>query len=126
MKSNYHIKSTTSLRVDKPERDRYVVWVQNYMGLVPPKLEYVVDDQQRVRFTRVIGQIKGITINSIIFCGIVLLTSLLTEEGDFEFRQQLPLLLGIVGFMTLLNFLVIESTKWKVDKQIKRRHDSNK
>jgi hypothetical protein len=125
MKSNHLIKSTTSLRVDRPNRNIYVVWIQNYLGLVPPKLEYEADDQQGIRFTKVTGQIKGIAINSMIFCGIVLLTSLGIEQGNFEFQNQLPLLLGIIGFMTLMNFLVIESTKWKVNKQIKRQHANN-
>lgn len=120
MKTNYLIKSTTSLRVKRPSPNVYLVWIQNYQGLVPPKLQYEVDEDQEIRLTKITGQIKGIAINSFIFGGVVILTILLIENGNFNLKELLPFLLGIIGFMILLNFLVIESTKWKVKKQIKK------
>jgi len=120
MKSNFILKSTTSLRVDRPDRNTYLVWTQNYLGLLTPKLKYKKSENNVLKLTKVTGQIKSIAINSLVLCVIIILTELIIENEQLNIRELLPFLIGIIIFMTTLNFLVAFGTKLKVNRQLKK------
>jgi len=122
MEYNRPIKSTSYLKVTNPRKGVYLIWTPNYFGLIPPKLRYELNDRGEIKLINILGQLKAITINSLILCGIVIIVELIISSGQLNLHEIYPFLLGIIGFMVLLNFLIIASTKWKVDKQIKKRH----
>jgi len=53
-------------------------------------------------------------------CSVILIVNFL-EDGYIDFEFIYPLLLGFIGFMIVLNFLLVEVTKRKVD-ELKQRH----
>ena len=121
MKSNFAIKSTMGLKVKKLASDKYIVWIPNYYGLIPPKLNYEKDDKGKIKYDCATGQFFAITINSIIACGIILISNYFLFDTPLEITVLTPLLVGIIGFMTLLNYMVLQATKWKVEKQLKNK-----
>src|SRR5690606_34360235 len=125
MNSNFTIKSTMGLRVTKPEKDTYIVWTPNYYGLINPKLIFVENKNGNVSFEKATGQFKGIIINSLVFCGVVVFSNFLFIKNPMDFLELTPLLMGIIGFMIFLNFLVLNTTKWKVYNKLFKKDRKN-
>jgi hypothetical protein len=110
------LRSKGGLKVKGLGDSLYIAWIPNYYGIIPPKLKYKHDLDGNLEFIGTKEPIKGISINSTIMCLVILIINFLENEYvDFIFIY--PFLLGIIGFMILSNFLLVETTKWKVDKQ---------
>ena len=118
-----YLKSTSVLKVKGLGNSIYLAWIPNYYGIIPPKLKYKHDLNGKLEFLSVRGQVKGISINISVLSLVIIIVNYL-NTGYVDFRFIYPLLLGAAGFIVLLNFLLIELTKWKVDKQ-KQRHANN-
>lgn len=118
-----YLKSTRGLKVKGLGNSVYRAWIPNYYGIIPPKLEYKHDLDGKLEFLGVKGQLKGISINAGILCLIILLINYF-ENGFINFQFVLPLIIGAIGFIVILNFLLVGVTKWKVDNQ-KQRHANN-
>jgi len=110
------LKSKRGLKVKGLGNSLFLAWIPNYNGLVPPKLKYKHDLDGKLEFIGAQGQLKGICINSLIMCSVILIFNFL-DNGYIDLKFIYPILLGIAGFMIFLNFLLVEATKWKVDKQ---------
>lgn len=110
------LKSKRGLKVKGLGNSLYLAWIPNYYGLIPPKLKYKHDLDGKLEFIGTKEQIKGISINSTIMCIVILIINFV-ENGYVDFIFIYPFLLGVTGFMIFLNFLLVETTKWKVDKQ---------
>ena len=115
-----YLKSTQGLKITDLGNSIYIAWIPNYFGLFPPKLRYKHELNGELEFLKVQGQLKAISLNSSIMCFVLLIVSYL-NNGYFDLKGIYPILLGIVGFMIILNFLLVKMTKWKVGKQ-KQRH----
>ena len=115
-----YLKSTHGLKVTGLGDSIYIAWIPNYIGLFPPKLRYRHELNGELEFIKAQGQLKAISFNSSIMCLVLLIVSYL-DTGFIDLKGTYPILLGILGFMISLNFLLIRTTKWKVEKQ-KQRH----
>ena len=115
-----YLKSTKGLKVTGLGDSIYIAWIPNYQGLIPPKLRYKHELNGDLEFIKVQGQLKVISINSSIMC-LVLVIVMYLDSGFVDFGRIYPIILGIIGFMILLNFMLVKMTKRKVEKQ-KQRH----
>lgn len=115
-----YLKSTKGLKVTGLGDSIYIAWIPNYQGIIAPKLRYRHELNGDLEFIKVQGQLKAISINSSIMCSVLAFIMYL-DSGFVDFTRIYPIVLGIIGFMILLNFLLVKLTKWKVEKQ-KQRH----
>ena len=116
-----YLKSTQGLKVTGLGESIYLAWIPNYLGLIPPKLRYKHDLNGDLDFIKSQGHIKAIGINSLVWCSGITIVLLIESAGYFNFIEMYPFYLGVVGFMIILDLVLIEATRWKVEKQ-KQRH----
>ncbi|MCK9206399.1 MAG: hypothetical protein M0P66_04730 [Salinivirgaceae bacterium] len=115
-----YLKSTKGLKVAGLGDSIFLAWIPNYNGIFAPKLRYRHDLNGNLEFIRVQGQLKAISVNSSIMCFVLIIVMYL-DCGFVDFNRIYPIILGIVGFMIILNFMLIKLTKRNVEKQ-KQRH----
>ncbi len=116
-----YLKSKRGLRVKRLGNSIYLAWIPNHYGLTPPKLRYKHELSGDLEYLKSEGNIKAIGLNSLIWCLGITLVTFIDTGGYFDFFEMYPFYLGVIGFMLILDLILIEATKWKVDKQ-KQRH----
>jgi hypothetical protein len=125
MKSNYLIKPTSGLKVDKIGSDTYLVWTPNYLGLSVPRLKYQGNNIENLKLTEITGQLKSILINVSLFCLIVLFVNLINPKESLSFSAIIGAITINILFCITLSYVVIYSTKVKVRLQLKKEKNSN-
>ncbi len=99
------------------ETSIYLAWIPSYYGLIPPRLRYKHGLSGNLEYVKSEGHIKAIGLNSLGWCAGITIVTIFDSGGHFNFVEIYPFYLGVIGFMTLLDLVLVETTKWKVDKQ---------
>ena len=111
------LKSKRGLKVKGLGNSIYLVWIPNYYGLIPPKLRYKHELDGNLEYIKSEGHIKAVGLNSLGWCLGITIVTIIDSGGYFVFFEMYPFYLGVIGFMLLLDLILIEITKWKVDRQ---------
>lgn len=112
-----YLKSKRGLKVKGLGNNIYLAWIPNYYGLIPPRLRYKHELNGNLEYIKSEGHIKVVGLNSLGWCIGITIVTIIDSGGYFDFLEMYPFYLGVIGFMLLLDFILIETTKWKVEKQ---------
>ena len=116
-----YLRSKRGIRIKGLGDSIYLAWIPNYYGLIPPKLRYKHELNGHLEYLKSEGHIKAVGLNSLRLCIGITVVTIIQSGGQFVFRVMYPFYLGVIAFMTILDFILIVATKWKVDKQ-KQQH----
>jgi len=116
MKVN-NLRSTSYLTIHKLDERSFIAWTPNYLGLFVPKLIYEFDTDGQNLKIRTIGFLKVLFLNWLIYCGMISLVVYFLDNSIEQLISAYPFFLGIFVFLILLNYIVIFSTRWKVEQQ---------
>jgi hypothetical protein len=112
-----YLRSKRGLKVNGLGNSIYIAWIPNYYGLIPPRLRYRHELNGDLEYIKSEGHIKAIGINSLGWNVGIAIVTIIDSGGHFDFFEMYPFFLGVIGFMLLLDLLLTEITKWKVEKQ---------
>lgn len=116
MKVN-NLRSTSYLTIHKLDEQSFIAWTPNYLGLFVPKLIYELHTDGQILKIRIIGFLKVLFLNWLIYCGMISLVVYFLDNSIEQLISAYPFFLGIFVFLILLNYIVIFSTRWKVEQQ---------
>ena len=124
MKSTFknldNIRSTSNLTIVRLNEKCLIAWSPNYLWVSVPKLILELNDDRKTLNVKTIGFFKGLFLNFLIFFALTSLV-LYFPDNDLELvMSSYPLFLGTFVFLTLLNYLVVFSTRWKVEQQLNK------
>lgn len=110
-----YLKSRRGLKVKGLGNSIYLAWIPNYYGLISPKLRYKHELNGNLEFIKSEGHIKAVGLNSLGWCIGITIVTIIDSGGYYDFMEMYPFYIGIIGFMFLLNLLLIEATKRRVN-----------
>jgi hypothetical protein len=112
-----YLRSKRGVRIKGLGDSIYLAWIPNYYGLIPPKLRYKHELNGDLEYIKSEGHIKAVGINSLVWCTGITVVTIIDSGGHLNFGDMYPFYIGVIGFMTMLDLVLVEATKWKVDKQ---------
>ena len=83
-----------------------------------PKVVFNLDDNGKVRNTEIVGFVKSIVLNSLLIFGFFLIYLYIKNLNFSLIVDFIPLFIGILILLIVVNFIIIGTTKRIVKKQI--------
>jgi uncharacterized protein with PQ loop repeat len=113
------IVNTNSLRVKQLEKNKYLTWTPNFHILFVPKIVFELTENGNENRIKIVEFGKSILLNLIFLSGVILLMFYFKEGKNINLDLFVYLLTGIAIFLFIGNFIIIETTKRLVRKQLK-------
>ncbi len=112
------ILNANNLRVKQLGKDKYLTWADNIYILFVPKIIFELDNNGKIKNTEIVGFTKSLILNFIFTFGIFLVYLYMKNQNLSLLKEFIPLFIGILIFLILINFIIIGTTKRIVKKQI--------
>jgi hypothetical protein len=112
------IVNTNSLRVKQLEKNKYLTWNDNIYILFVPKIIFELDNKGKIENTKIVNFEKSLILNSLFCFGIFLIFLYIKNLNISILKDFIPFFIGIFIFLIIINFIIIETTKRIVKKQI--------
>ena len=113
------ILNTNSLRVKQLEKNKYLTWTTSLYIISVPKVIFELNEKGNEKTITTIEFTRSILLNSLFSFGVILLTFYFKEGKFIPIDLLIKLLIGILTFLFLVNFILIETIKRLVRKQLK-------
>ena len=112
------IVNTNNLRVKQLEKNKYLTWNDNIYILFVPKIIFELDNKGKIENTKIVNFEKSLILNSLFCFGIFLIFLYIKNLNISILKDFIPFFIGIFIFLIIINFIIIETTKRIVKKQI--------
>jgi hypothetical protein len=112
------IINTEKLKVKQIEKNQYLTSITGSRILFTPKVCYKLDNNGKLINIKVYDFIKSIILNLFFFLGIFILFIYINEQSLENLIDFAPLFVGLILFLIVINYIIINSTKREVNKQI--------
>lgn len=112
------IVNANNLRVEQLGKNKYLTWSSAIHILFVPKVIFELDNSGKVKNTNVIGFTKSLLMNFALIFGIFIISLFIRGLDLSRTLDFIPFLIGILFFLFFVNFIIIETTKRIVKKQI--------
>ena len=112
------IVNTNNLRVKQLEKNKYLTWNDNIYILFVPKIIFELDNKGKIENTKIVNFEKSLVLNSLFCFGIFLIFLYIKNLNISILKDFIPFFIGIFIFLIIINFIIIETTKRIVKKQI--------
>lgn len=107
------------MKVKQFEKNKYLTWTQSLYIISVPKVVFELNENGNENTITTVEFTKSILLNSLFSFGVILLTFYFKEGKFIHIDLLVKLLIGIVTFLFLGNFILIETIKKLVRKQLK-------
>ena len=112
------IVNANNLRVEQLGKDKYLTWTSIIHFSFVPKVVFNFDDNGKVKNTEIVGFVKSLVLNFLSVFGIFLIYLYIGNLNFSNILDFIPLLIGVLILLIVLNFIIIGTTKRIVKKQI--------
>jgi len=112
------IINTNNLRVEQLDKNKYLTWTPFIYFSFVPKVIFNLDDNGKVRNTEIVGFVKSLVLNFILVFGFLLIYLYIKNLNFSLIVDFIPLFIGILILLIVVNFIIIGTTKRIVKKQI--------
>lgn len=112
------IVSTHTLGVQQLGKNEYLTWVSVWSIPFVPKVIYELDERRNVLKVSVVGFMKALIFNYLLFLIIIIVFFYIRKMTFFEIINFTPFFICVLVFLFVINFVIIDTTKRTVNKQI--------
>ena len=112
------ILNANNLKVKQLGKNKYLTWTDNIYILFVPKIIFDLDNKGKIENTKIVYFAKSLVLNSLFCFGIFLIYFYSKNLNISILKDFIPFFIGIFVFLILINFIIIETTKRIVKKQI--------
>jgi len=119
------IVNKNNLKVKQLGLNKYLTWTSVTYFLFVPKVIFKLDDNGKVKNTNVVGFTKSLLLNFLFILGVLLVYLYIENMSLSRISEFIPLLIGILLFLILINFIIIGTTKRIVKKQVELKGLAN-
>ena len=113
------IVNANNLRVKQLGKDKYLTWTFIIYILFVPKIIFELDNKGKILKTEIVDFTKSLVLNFLFVFGILLVYLYMGNMNFSNITDFIPLLIGILIFLIVVNFIIIGTTKRIVKKQLK-------
>ena len=112
------IVNANNLRVKQLEKNKYLTWTSVVYFLFVPKVVFNLGDNGKVRNTEIVGFVKSMVLNFLFVFGIFLIYLYVENLNFSRIVDFIPLFIGVLILLIVMNFIIIGTTKRIVTKQL--------
>ena len=112
------ILNANNLKVKQLGKNKYLTWNDNIYILFVPKIIFELDNKGKIENTKIVNFEKSLILNSLFCFGIFLIFLYIKNLNIEILKDFIPFFIGIFIFLIIINFIIIETTKRIVKKQI--------
>ena len=112
------IVNARNLRVEQLGKNEYLTWISVMYIPFVPKVVFNLDSNGKVKNTEIIGFVKSLGLNFLIFFGFLLIFIYIKNMNISCIVDFIPLFIGILILLIVSNFIIIGTTKRIVKNQI--------
>jgi hypothetical protein len=112
------IVNANNLRVEQLGKNKYLTWTSTIYFSFVPKVIFNLDENGKVRNTEIVGFIKSLVLNFLFVFGFFLIFLYIKNMEFSSIMDFIPLFIGVLILLIVMNFIIIGTTKRIVKKQI--------
>ena len=112
------IVNANNLRVKQLDKNKYLTWTSVIYFSFVPKVIFDLNDNGKVRNTEIVGFLKSLVLNFLFVFGFFLIYFYIENLKFAQIVDFIPLFIGILILLIVINFIIIGTTKRMVNKQI--------
>jgi len=112
------IVNANNLRVEQLGKNKYLTWTSVIYFSFVPKVVFNLDDNGKLRNTEIVGFVKSLILNFLFVFGIFLIYLYIENLKFSRIVDFIPLFIGVLILLIVMNFIIIGTTKRIVKKQM--------
>lgn len=112
------IVNANNLRVKQLDKNKYLTWTSIIYFSFVPKVIFDLNDNGKVRNTEIVGFVKSLVLNFLFVFAFFLIYLYIENLKFTQIVDFIPLFIGVLILLIVMNFIIIGTTKRIVNKQI--------